>query len=254
METNNISADIENGIAYCAMHPHIPRFTDDLLTDLERWVATVIKYNKEVTHHVLYNEKPGIFNLGGDLEYFLWCIENEGYHELMRYAGRCIALVMHNLTGYRSNSIITFSVVDGTALGGGMECAISSDFVITTPRTEMGFPEYRFGMYPGMGAKELLSIENTEVSLELLSSIIPYNEINNRYKISHSHIYEMGDFSFEWIKDLPLKKKVDQKGGQKIWDSMLSGRDAWVKQAMSITEKDKRLIKKILSSQEKYYS
>lgn len=255
METNNITAGIDKSIAWCAMHPRIPRFTDDLLTDLERWVATVIKNNKEVTHHVLYNEKPGIFNLGGDLEYFLWCIENEGYHELMRYAGRCIALVMHNLTGFRSNNIVTFSVVDGVALGGGMECAISSDYVVATPNTEMGFPEYKFGMYPGMGAKELLEIENPGADPKKLSGIMNWNDINDRYQIIHSYISSMEEFRMDWIKEIPLTKKIrDPKVGQKIWDSMLNGRDAWVKQAMSISDRDKRLIKKILRSQEKYYN
>ena len=45
----------------------------------------------------------------------------------------------------------TVSALNGTALGGGFEMALSTDFRVGTEATVVGFPEVKLGILPGFG-------------------------------------------------------------------------------------------------------
>ena len=51
----------------------------------------------------------------------------------------------------------TISLVQGDALGGGFETALSSDVLIAEESAHMGLPEIIFNLFPGMGAFSLLA-------------------------------------------------------------------------------------------------
>ena len=53
--------------------------------------------------------------------------------------------------------VTTFSLVQGQALGGGFETALSCDVIIAERSSQMGFPEIMFNLFPGMGAYNLLA-------------------------------------------------------------------------------------------------
>jgi DSF synthase len=46
----------------------------------------------------------------------------------------------------------TIALVQGDALGGGFECALSGNVLIAERGAKMGFPEILFNLFPGMGA------------------------------------------------------------------------------------------------------
>lgn len=52
----------------------------------------------------------------------------------------------------RSYGGLTVSAIDGYALGGGAELALSCDLVLGGPTCQIGFPEVRLGIAPGGGA------------------------------------------------------------------------------------------------------
>jgi enoyl-CoA hydratase/carnithine racemase len=62
--------------------------------------------------------------------------------------------------------IPTISFVDGICRGGGFEWALSSDFIIATPKSQFALHEIRLGIVPGLGgfgmikSKSNLSIAN----------------------------------------------------------------------------------------------
>jgi DSF synthase len=60
---------------------------------------------------------------------------------------------IHN---YGASDMVTISLVQGDALGGGLECALSSDVVIAEEGVQLGLPEILFNLFPGMGAYSLL--------------------------------------------------------------------------------------------------
>ena len=47
--------------------------------------------------------------------------------------------------------------MDGLALGGGLELALSADVIAATPKAVMGFPETGIGIYPGLGGTQRTS-------------------------------------------------------------------------------------------------
>ena len=53
--------------------------------------------------------------------------------------------------------IVTIGLVQGDALGGGLEAALSCNFIIAERGVKMGLPEVIFNLFPGMGAYSLLS-------------------------------------------------------------------------------------------------
>ena len=49
-------------------------------------------------------------------------------------------------------TLTTIALVQGDALGGGFECALSAAVLIAEESVRMGFPEILFNLFPGMGA------------------------------------------------------------------------------------------------------
>jgi DSF synthase len=52
--------------------------------------------------------------------------------------------------------ILTIGLVQGDALGGGFEHALTNDMIVAERGSRMGLPEVLFNLFPGMGAYSLL--------------------------------------------------------------------------------------------------
>lgn len=46
------------------------------------------------------------------------------------------------------------AVLNGMALGGGLELALCADYIVSLPKTQMSFPETGIGIYPGLGGTQ----------------------------------------------------------------------------------------------------
>ena len=94
--------------------------------------------------------------MGGDLALFSKLIREQNRHQLLDYATQCIdVLYLYSVNLHLP--ITTIALVEGAALGGGFECALSGNVLIATENAEMGFPEIRFNLFPGMGAYSFLA-------------------------------------------------------------------------------------------------
>ena len=138
-------------------HPR-PCFTNTLLHDIESLFQDLhnLPIYNDVKYIVLGSDIPGIFNLGGDLNRFVNLIQEQDRHGLMEYAIACVEVLHLNHTGI-GKGITTIALVQGDALGGGLEAAISSDVLVAERSAKMGFPEILFNLFPGMGAYSFLS-------------------------------------------------------------------------------------------------
>lgn len=105
--------------------------------------------------HVVLASDCDAFNLGGDLEYFCDSIRRQDRAALMRYASQCVRGVhaFHAGLGAGAHSI---ALVQGDALGGGFEAALSCHTIVAEEGTSMGLPEVLFDLFPGMGAYSFL--------------------------------------------------------------------------------------------------
>ena len=50
------------------------------------------------------------------------------------------------------------AILNGMALGGGMELALSADVLLAVPKTKIAFPETGIGIYPGLGGTQRTAI------------------------------------------------------------------------------------------------
>ncbi len=109
----------------------------------------------QVNYLVLASQEEDVFNLGGDLSVFKELILAKDKVRLAEYAALCI----DNLwTFYDMPAPITsISLVQGQAMGGGFEAALSAHVMIAERSALMGLPEVLFNLFPGMGALSFLS-------------------------------------------------------------------------------------------------
>ena len=154
------------GTIWGYMHPKgTPCFNPTLLKDIRNHDAELeanggrIQVN-DAWHDVRYYiaaSRAHAFNLGGDLALFMMLIKTRDAAALTQYARMCIDNLYPRIHNYGCSTLTTISMVQGDALGGGFECALTSDVVIAEESAKMGLPEIIFNLFPGMGAYSLLA-------------------------------------------------------------------------------------------------
>lgn len=138
-----------------------PSFTLRLLDDISDYLNSVKQEmaesnNEKYDYLVVGSDVEGVFNYGGDLELFSKYILSGNRQALQDYAVKCIDILYQNMFHYDLD-LTTISLVQGDALGGGFEAALSSNVIIAERGVKMGLPEVLFNLFPGMGAYSLLS-------------------------------------------------------------------------------------------------
>jgi DSF synthase len=166
------------GTVWCYMVPHPrPCFTPQLLDEIKRLPSllkdSVFAESGEAhkPHFLVYGSRvPGTFNLGGDLELFRKLIETKDRKALEDYAKACIDVSYQVSSGF-GLPLTTISLIQGTALGGGMEGALAANMIVAERGVQMGLPEVLFNLFPGMGAYSFLSrrLGATETERVILS-------------------------------------------------------------------------------------
>jgi DSF synthase len=119
----------------------------------------VISHNNEfsgIDYAITASRTEHVFNYGGDLALFVLLIKSRDREALLHYAKLCIEGIHARVTNFQSSSV-TISLVQGDALGGGFELALTSNVIIAEETARMGFPEILFNLFPGMGAYSLLT-------------------------------------------------------------------------------------------------
>lgn len=171
------------------LHPE-PRacFTPTLLSeilDLQARVAKHLQTSPDDIHYlILASATPQVFNLGGDLRLFAQCIQQQNRDGLQQYGQACIDAIYNNATNLGIPSLTTISLVQGTALGGGFEAALSSNVLIAEAGAQLGFPEILFNLFPGMGAYSLLTRRVNPALAERL--------LRNGLQVTASELHTLG--------------------------------------------------------------
>lgn len=158
--------DPDYGISWVLMNPEaVPCFNLKILSELQQYNQSIEDcrgklWSSGALHSIRYlvfaSEIPGVFNLGGQLELFSQLIRNADRQALAHYAKMCIDAMAARIRHY-DLPVVTISLVQGDALGGGFEAALTSDIIIAERGSHMGFPEILFNLFPGMGAYSFLA-------------------------------------------------------------------------------------------------
>ncbi len=256
--------DAELQCVWYAMHSgKRPCFSPTLLADLaafQEQVAKLVRHEKlPISYLVATSSVPGVFNLGGDLNLFKEHIEKQDRAGLMRYAKACIDVVYTNAV-HLHLPLTTISLVQGSALGGGFEAAISSNVLIAERGTELGMPEILFNLFPGMGAYSLLA---RKLDMRHAEAMITSGRI-----YSAEELHEMGLVDVlaekgegeQAVRDFIRRHRRAQNGLRAIsrvreylkplgYEELLDITEIWVDAALTLTPRDLRMMGKLVGAQ-----
>jgi len=240
-------------------------FSPNLLKEITEFFSFV--FNKENINNqnrvfVLTGEKDsGIFNLGGDLSLFLELIENKDSLLLYKYGESCLRLINQSLNA-KNYDMTTVAIINGVALGGGLESALACDIIIAEKDYKVSLPEIKYGFFPGMGAFELISkrIGPREAKKLILSE----------EDYTTDKLYELGLFDYlvekgegvDKLKEVINKERSAQlayNSVRKIYDrevpvryeDLVSTLKYWVDSILSISEEQKEEIRRMIKIQKR---
>ena len=260
--------DVQYRAIWCYYNPTPrPCFTLSMLTEMRQLQKNIIKYFKAretesqfpIRYVVIHSKVPGVYNLGGDLALFSKLIKERKRQQLFDYAKLCIDLTYLNYVSL-TLPLTTISLVEGLALGGGFESALSSNILIATENAEMGFPEIRFNLFPGMGAFSFLTRICGATTAEKM--IVEGKIYNGR------ELYEMGivnhlvdaDNSLDGVEKY-IRQHQRSGNGRRAMQQLrqsyhpIEYRDLadvieiWVDTALRLKDKDLRLIDRMAKAQ-----
>ena len=252
---------------WCYMQPAgPPSFTPTLLCELISMRATLQRMFANlppgeaapIKYFVSGSRIPGIYNLGGDLGFFIACIRERNLEALRNYAHDWADVVYHMTVGFHL-PLITIGLVQGDALGGGFEAALSFNVLVAEKSAKFGLPVL-FNLFPGMGAFSFLSrkLDATRAQKMILSGRI----------YSATELYEMGLIDVlaedgcgeKAVRDYIAHHRrhhtvhccirdVGMRVNPFSLEELLDIADIWAEHAMRLEESDLRYMERLASAQ-----
>lgn len=211
-------------------------------------------------YYVCGSRVPGVFNLGGDLALFVLLIKARDREALAHYARLCIDNMYARIQNYGVPTLVTVSLVQGDALGGGFECAMSSDVLVAEESAQLGLPEVLFNLFPGMGAYSLLG---RRLGMRAAEELILSGRV-----LSAAKLHEMGvvdvlakDGTGETVVREWIAKSWKRRNGlQAVMrarqlvhpiqrDELDAIAEVWVDAALRVEDKDLKMMSRIVRSQ-----
>ncbi len=211
-------------------------------------------------YYVLGSRTPGVFNLGGDLALFMLLIKARDRDALAHYAKLCIDDIYPRIRNFFCPTVTTISLVQGDALGGGFECALSSDVIVAEETSQLGLPEILFNLFPGMGAYSLLS---RRIGMRAAEALILSGNVLSAKRLHEMGVVDVlapagqGDSAVrQWIASNARRRNAMQavyharQFVQPITREELdSVADLWVDAALRLEERDLRMMGRLVRSQ-----
>jgi DSF synthase len=215
---------------------------------------------RNVNYYVAASRIPKVFGLGGDLALFLLLIKARDREALAHYARMCIDNVHARITNYDCPTLTTISLVQGDALGGGFETALSSDVIIAEESAQMGLPEILFNLFPGMGAYSLLARRigmRAAEDLILSGKVLPAKKLHEMGLVDVVAPDGKGESAVnEWIARQARRRNGMQgilRARQHVFPitrAELDGiADTWVDCALRLDDRDLRKMGMIVAAQ-----
>ena len=257
--------DVAERILWCRMHASPrPCFTPQLLQESQEVQRGIIEQahtnqGDPADYLVLASAVDGVFNLGGDLALFLKHIRKQDRASLLDYATACID-VCYRQASNLEQTLTTIALVQGDALGGGFEAALSCSVLIAERQAQLGLPEILFNMFPGMGAYSFLARRLDPVRAERL--------ILSGKIYSAEELYDMGVVDVlaepgegeQAVYDYLRRRNRSAKGYRAMqqvrdiyqpisYQELYKIVQVWVDTALSLDEKDLRVMERLVKAQ-----
>ena len=182
MKFNSILVDINNNLAQITINrpQKLNALNKETILELSN-AFTALEENKKVKVIVLTGSGDKAFVAGADISEFAHFSEDEGGN-LARKGQEILFNKVENL----SKPVI--AAVNGFALGGGLELAMSCHFRIASDNAKMGLPEVSLGVIPGYGGTQRLpQLVGKGKAMELImtAGMITANEAKELGLVNH---------------------------------------------------------------------
>lgn len=211
-----VSVEIHNGIAiFSVVRPEaLNALNKEIVDELDDYIEK-IKTDETIRVLIIHNEKN--FAAGADIKAMAECSEEEA--KAFTFSPTYDKI--------ESLTIPTIAVMEGYALGGGLELALACDMRFAAEDAKMGLPEITLGIMPGAGgtirtpqlvgpakAKELIFSGDiidapTALSIGLLNRVYPASTL----------LDESMKFAYKLAARAPIAMKTAKKT---IQDGLLS--------------------------------
>ena len=170
--SNTVLLEVKDGIGYITINrpAALNALSSEVLTDLNLVLDEVEKH-EDIRVVILTGQGDKAFVAGADIKEMDQMSPIQAF-EYMTYA---------NDTFTRLSDLTqpTIAVLNGYALGGGLELALSTDIRIGFEKTMVGFPEVGLGIIPGFaGTQRMSRLIGTSKTKELIytARIVKGNE------------------------------------------------------------------------------
>jgi DSF synthase len=265
--------DPEFGVLWTEMNPvGIPCMTEEILDELHHHQKTIENCGGKIqigeqSHTIRYavasSLTPGAFNLGGHLGLFSRLIKNQDRQALLDYSIKCLD-VMYSRMSHFNLPLITISLLQGDALGGGLEAALASDIVIAERSVKLGFPEMLFNLIPGHGAFSLaarkIGVAQAEKMI-LSGKVYCAEELHNLGLIDvlvedgegenalYSYIRKQTHCSNGYL----ALKRARHRFNPVTYQEMMDITCIWADAALQLEDRDLKVMDRFLRSQQKRF-
>jgi DSF synthase len=214
----------------------------------------------QVHTYVAASAVPQVFSLGGDLALFLSLIRSADRAGLEHYARLSIDNIHARAHNYSCPRLTTISLVQGQALGGGFELALSSDLIIAEHSAKLGFPEILLNLFPGMGAYSLLSRRLSPRAAEeliLSGKILPAAQLHEMGVVDILAPDGQGEAAVQAWVEKTARRRVGIQGVMQArkfvhpvpraeLDAVVN---TWIDSCLRLEERDLRTITRVLRAQ-----
>lgn len=170
--SNTVLLEVKDGIGYITINrpAALNALSSEVLTDLNL-VLDEVEKNEDIRVVIVSGQGDKAFVAGADIKEMDQMSPIQAF-EYMTYA---------NDTFTRLSDLTqpTIAVLNGYALGGGLELALSTDIRIGFEKTMVGFPEVGLGIIPGFaGTQRMSRLIGTSKTKELIytARIVKGNE------------------------------------------------------------------------------
>ena len=240
-----------------------PNFNSAMLRDFQRWQSEIRREfaapDSGLRYLVLGSRFPGIFNLGGDLDLFAGFIASGDREGLVSYGRSCVS-ILHNNMRRLDLPLITIALVQGDALGGGFEAALSFNVIVAERGARFGLPEIAFGLFPGMGAHCLLSRKLGLAKTEQMMLSNRLYSAEEMYELGLVHVLADPGQGEEAVRAYMAKNGRKQSGHHGIYqasslvspitlEELEAVVEVWADAALALTASDLKLMKRLVDAQ-----
>lgn len=234
----------------------------DIQERVKLYLSTSDDNQPELRYLVAASANPRVFSLGGDLELFADLIRSGDRGRMLAYGRLCVECVFNSCTNVGNPQLTTIALVQGSALGGGFEAALSTNVLVAERSATFGLPEILFNLFPGMGAYSLLARRLDMARAErFLSSGRQYSAaelydlgIVDVLAEDGQGVHAVNSFIRKHSRSrngLQAIQQVRQRLAPLVFQELMDVVKIWVDTAMRLTERDLRTMEKLVVAQDR---